>query len=186
MSRSHRQGQPGEDDYRFAVYPSRVRTALVTLGGLGFVALGVVLCLIGLHTQDPRSVPALITGVVSIPFFGLAAAFGLIRLISPQPAVVLDNTGLHDRASLTAAGFLPWREIDNVVCLCLGTQRMLSIGLTDPDAVLARATPLPRLAMRANMRLHGSPVAIPQIILPITVTQLKSEINATRSRSAAN
>lgn len=181
MSRTQRHGKPGEADYRFTVYPSRLRTALVTLGGLGFVTLGVVLCLIGLHTDDPRSGPAMITGVVTIPFFGLAAAFGLTRLISPQPAVVIDNTGLHDHASMIAAGFLPWHEIDTVVNVSFGAQRMLSIRLTDPEATLTRAKPLPRLAMRANRRLTGSPAAIPQIILPITVTKLKTEIDKTRS-----
>lgn len=181
MSRTQRRGKPGEADYRFTVYPSRARTALVTLGGGGFVALGVVLYLIGLHTDDPRSGPTMITGVVTTPFFALAVVFGLIRLISPQPAVVIDNTGLHDHASMIAAGFLPWHEIDVVVSLSFGAQRMLSISLTDPEVTLTRAKPLPRLAMRANMRLTGSPAAIPQIILPITITKLKSEIDKTRS-----
>lgn len=59
---------------------------------------------------------------------------------------------------------------------------MLSITVTDPDAVISRASPWFRAAMRANSKMVGTPVNIPQNTLPMTADELSMELDAYRPR----
>lgn len=178
LDKFHRSGQPGQTDYRFTVYPSRIRLALLALGALVFVLAGAFMCYTALADRTSSQPPVAIfaVGVLAVVFFGCCLLYGVVRLVLPKPAVVLDNTGLYDHASATSVGHLAWPDITDVATLSFGAQRMLSIRLTDPESVLSRASGLRRLALRTNVKLMGTPVNIPQTMLPIPVKQLEAEI----------
>ncbi len=183
MSKTHRVGEPSQDDYRFVVYLSRGKLAVFTLASAAFVAIGVWMCSTVLAGQsDSDSHPpglVFVFGALAIVFFGVALLFGVVRLVSPKPAVIVDSTGVHDHASFTSVGFIPWNEIQLAVATSVGRQRNLSIELKNPETVVERASGLKRLALRANMKMQGTPVHIPQILLPLRVTELESEIDRT-------
>lgn len=160
---------------RLIIFPSRAKIGLVAVGALVFVAIGVALILVG-------EVPTVLAGTASVLFFGVAGAYALRRLAKPTPSVIVDATGVTDNGSAAAAGFLPWHEI---VAIRRGSylgQAMLQIEVADPQAVISRARPWSRPAMRANNRMVGTPVNIPQNVLPMTADQLVGELEAYRPR----
>jgi hypothetical protein len=57
-------------------------------------------------------------------------------------------------------------------------QRMVCVAVHDPAPVLAAAGRMARTAMRANIRLAGTPVTIATTALPFTAEQLIEEIVA--------
>ncbi|WP_323847501.1 STM3941 family protein [Allosaccharopolyspora coralli] len=179
----YRAGQPGQDDYRFVVSQSRGKLALLVLGAAAFVAVGVWMCSTALNAQPGSSSrpPELVLafGALSILFFGACLLWGVTRLVAPKPAVVLDSTGLYDHASAAAVGFIPWSDIELVMEISMGWQRMLSIQVREPEAVVARTSGLKKLALRANLKMMTTPIHIPQTLLPVPVSELEREINRT-------
>lgn len=62
---------------------------------------------------------------------------------------------------------------------------MLAITVTDPVALLARVSLPRRLLMKANHRIVGTPVNLPQVGLPIKIDELSKELDVFRSASDA-
>lgn len=172
MNRIQRSGQPGQVDYRLTAYPSRIRLMLLVLGAFGFVLLGAFLA----YNRSQGGRGSIIVGVIAIMFFGFCGIYGVIRLVAPKPALVLDDTGLYDNASALGAGFIGWDSIHDVVLVDFQKQPMISIVVTDPEAVLSHVSGLKRKAMRANIRLLGTPVNIPKTMVPLSLEQLEAEI----------
>jgi hypothetical protein len=163
---------------RLLIYPSRVKLTLLLAGALLFVVAGAFMVRSG--------GPALtVLGVISVAFFGSALPYFAYRLIKPTPSVIVDQTGIQDHASLACAGFIPWHDVRRYRRRLVGTQPMLAITVTDPAALLARVSPPRRLLMKANQRIVGTPVNIPQVGLPIKIDELGKELDAFRSASEA-
>ncbi|SFE15876.1 hypothetical protein SAMN04487819_108251 [Actinopolyspora alba] len=173
-----RNGQPGQRDYRLAIYPNRIRLGLVILGALVFVLFGVFMCYqaITAMSSAPLAGVFLALSALAIVFFGGCLIYGAVRLAKPKPVVVLDNEGLYDHASFTGVGFVPWREISGAMADNDGTQRMLSVTLFDPSTVLDRTTGWRGFLVRSNARMMGTPVNISQNMVAMPISQLAAEI----------
>ena len=183
-----------------ALHARRGRQVLLVLGAFAFVAVGVLLLLRG-------DLVAAVAGALSVVVFGLFGVLGVRLALRPGPAVVVDRRGVTDRSSATAAGLVPWSEITGLGVWEHRGQRMVTVAVADPEAVLRRAHPWgppaqrgplrgsgragaarvggrpgpprgPRPAMRASMRLTGTPVNIATVALPMTSDELVREIAA--------
>lgn len=161
-------------DPSLVLYPRRGRQVLLTIGSVAFVALGIWLILIG------RPVPV-IAGVLATAVFGLFAAMGMRQLLRRGPALTVDRRGITDTSSAAAAGFVPWEQVTGTGIWEYNKQRIVSVFVRDPEAVIAAATPLARTAMRANLRLAQTPVNIPTTALPLTADELLKELAAFRA-----
>jgi hypothetical protein len=162
---------------RVLIYPSRGKLILLLAGALLFVVAGIFMIRSG-------GTALTVLGVVAVAFFGSALPYFAYRLMRPRPSVIVDQSGIHDHASVACAGFIPWHEVRRYRTRLVGTQPMLAITVTDPGALLARVSPPRRLLMKANHRMVGTPVNIPQVGLPIKIDQLGRELDAFRSSSS--
>jgi hypothetical protein len=162
-----------EPDPSISVYPHRGKQALVLAGSLAFVAGST--WLVTFH-----SLRAVVAGWIGIVVFGLCAVLALRLMLRSGPAVVIDTRGITDRSSVIAAGFVPWQQVTGLSIWRYRGQRVVRVGVLDPLPVLAAAGSLTRTAMRANIRLAGSPVMIAATVLPMTAEQLIEEIAAFR------
>lgn len=158
-------------DPSLTVYPQRGKQVALGLGAVVFVVLGVVLLLSG-------GVVRPVVGVVTILVFGLFGALWVRQMASQRPALVVDTRGITDHASAIGAGFVPWGEIVGLGTWSSNGQTIVTVGVADPAAVLARVGPVARIPMRANVRLCGSPVTLPTNALPFTADELIREIAA--------
>lgn len=170
-----RHGDPHGPDHRIEFHPPRVRMLLLAAGSAAF-AVGCAALVPGLVGEGPLSWLPAAACALGVPFFGAAGVFALRRVLRRAPVVVLDRHGMHDDASLIAAGFLPWAEVLVVRCHSYERQRFLGVHVRDPGLVLQRLGPLRRCLVRANLGLVGAAVNIPQIALPVGVEALWREI----------
>lgn len=160
---------------RLLLYPGRTRLVLLSAGAVAFVAVGALMIAAGNTTL-------IALGAVAASFFGSVLAYLGYRLVRPRASVIVDQSGIHDHASLSAVGFVPWHEVRRYRTRVVGTEPMLTITVTEPEAVLARVSLPRRLLIRMNRRMTGTPVNIPQIALPIRVDELLQELDGFRAR----
>ena len=153
---------------------SRSKLVAVAIGSALFVALGG--WMLSLARQEGLVVGAI--GLAAVTFFGVCGAYALSRIARPTPAVVINREGILDNASATAVGFIAWDEIDQLLEYRFQNQVFLGIVPTNLDAILARQPAWKRAAIKANLGLGAAPVNIPQVVLPMTVSNLLSEIEA--------
>lgn len=149
---------------RHEFHASRRTTVLLLLGALLFVAAG--LWMTGLITSppDPWRIPeglVIGTGWVSVAFFGAAAVFLAVRLVSPRAVVTVDEDGIVDRSSMLAGGAIGWDQIAGTQVVELAGQRFLGLHLHDTEAFLAQQPAVKRKGMQTNQARWGSVVNIP-------------------------
>lgn len=162
------------NDEDVILYPSRWKMALLALGSLVSVLMGVILWTIS-GTPGGAFLRAICIG--DWLFFGYACVFAAGRLLLPRPSLILDERGVTDNASAVGAGLVRWNEITGVEIVERGFTRYLTMQVRDPEGVLARHPAVKRWVMRANWSLGTSPVTIPGT-LPISLDELARMIGA--------
>ncbi|HZB46049.1 MAG TPA: STM3941 family protein, partial [Pyrinomonadaceae bacterium] len=165
---------------------SRTKLVLTILGSCALVAAGAwLLSLDAARIRSGRSFnfffnePSVAygTGLVSILFFGLCGLYAFSKLFDRKPGLVLNSDGVVDNASGVAAGFIPWSEVLGSGVCEVQKQKMLIVGVRDPQKYIARGGALKRALNQANYRMTGSPVAIPSVALKIDFSELVSLFN---------
>jgi hypothetical protein len=162
---------------RLVIYPSRIKTLLVLLGAAAFV----VACIwIGSPGIARRVAPweVFIASYIGVPFFAACGLYALYRLIWRRPALEIDSTGITDAASALGAGHLTWPEVDHIVLYKFYGQLMLGIHPKDPDSILSRLHPVRRSLLKLNNGLGCAPLNIPQVILPMKLSELAELLHA--------
>jgi hypothetical protein len=143
----------------FIAYPSRWRLALLMLGALGFVALG--LWFIGLFGEVPSSRRysegiTIAIGWLCVLLFGLIGLGIAKKLFETGEQLRIGSSGVCWRAWSDQT--IPWSEISNVTTWESNRQRMIILHLRDPARFPAKGC----LAVLAgtNRVLTGGDVAI--------------------------
>ena len=170
-------------DDETVIETSKAKLALIILGSCAFVAGGAwFLSFDAAEIQRERAFgflgnnPLIVYGVglAGVIFFGGCGLYGLAKLFDKKPGLVLNSSGLVDNASAVAAGFIPWSEVTGAGVYEVQKQKMLVVGLRDPQKYVDRGSALRRSLNRANSRMVGSPVAIPSVALKIDFAELVS------------
>jgi hypothetical protein len=148
--------------------------SLVALAtGLVGLAAGVWLLFLG-------GTASLVLGAVLVAFFAVGVVRALLRLVRGRALLVATREGVDDGGSVVAAGFLPWAELGVIEVLPVRGGDALVIGVRDPEAVLARATPARARVARAQAGQLGSPVVLPPTVLPVPARELAADLEALR------
>ncbi len=163
-------GQPQE----IILYPSKVDMLAIALGG------GILALISGQVVARPEefdtSLFVLIVAFLTAELAGLISVWTFYELVKPNPAIIVGREGIRDNASLFSGELLLWEEIADVFPYEDQRATFLGIALKDPEAFLSRQGWIKALVMKRNMRRNGSPVGIPQGVLPVTVDELISQI----------
>lgn len=156
---------------RLVIYPSRAKMALVLLGSIAFVAIGV-----WIGTSDVARGLAIwkvvLASYVGVPFFAACGLYAAYRLVIRRPALEIDATGITDAASAVGAGRLSWDEVDHVVLYKYSGQAMLGIVPKNLDQFLNRQSPMRRSLTKFNMSLGCAPVNVPQVGVSMNLAEL--------------
>lgn len=174
---------PGHPNYRFTAYSSRIQwvaIAIATSAFASFSSIFALSCLLVFAVGQGGSavlVLLIISAFAAVLGFG-GLTYSVARMIKRKPTIILDNTGIHDNGSIAGFGFINWNNIRDLDLRTFGIKRrrMLSIHLTDAEAVLNQASSVKGKAMRANITLIGTPVAIVHGLIAIPLEQLEAEI----------
>jgi hypothetical protein len=166
------------------IYPSRGRVFLALLGSAVFVALGAFLWRIGgIRNQ--------VAAVASCVVFGLCLIFAVIRLISHQPALIINSSCLMDNSSALGGYTVRWDEVEGIYISSVraslfSTQRFLSICLKRPEEFLSRQSAFRARWMKANVALVGAPVNISASPLPVRLEELMAMIQKNLASAQAS
>ena len=92
-------------------------------------------------------------------FFGLSFLYLVYKLLFPKEILFISEKGIEDRSSLTALGFIPWEEVDDVFLSPVGMHRFIEIRLKDGKKIIQKLPFVRRILLRTNTLL-GFPVVI--------------------------
>ena len=160
---------------------SKVKTVLMVLGSLGFVALGVWFLTLDAEaiTEARRfNSPILIygIGVVAIVFFGICGVFAVRKLFDSSPGLILNPQGLTDNSSGISVGFVPWSEVSHVEEHTIQKQKLISVIVDNPQKYMSAGNLLQRKARQANLKMCGTPISLSSKTLKIKHGELQSAI----------
>jgi hypothetical protein len=161
----------GGPEPSLSVMARRGKQVWLVVGAAVFVAIGTWMIVMG-------DLLLIVLGVVCVAVFALFGVLQGRQMLQSGPALVVDRSGITDRSSATPGGFVPWTEITGFGIWQSNGQKIVTVGVADPEAVLARANPIARIAMRASMRMSGTPFNIATTALPFTAEQLIMELMA--------
>ncbi|WP_147328320.1 STM3941 family protein [Duganella sp. BJB475] len=97
-----------------------------------------------------------ILGVTLLFVGALLTAFVLPRLFSSSPALILDETGLFNNATILGSGYASWCDIRELHFGEAERQRLLFVILNQPHQYLERQSRIKRILGRARER-RGDP-----------------------------
>ena len=166
---------------------SAARPANLVVLGVLFTMASVLLFAEGrlLAARDPTSWLALlhvleVLGTLGVGLFGFLSVRLLREIIQAKTVLTIDSGGIDDRASSLSLGRIPW---DQILDLEERVDAML-VHVRDPDALISRAGPLKRLALRLRTRRTGTPVQIGLIGLRIPAEQVRDRMEDEMQRHA--
>ena len=143
----------------FVAYSSRWRVALIMLGAVAFVAIG--LWMVGTFGTPPTSrkyppAEVLTVGWISIFFFGLCGVAMIKRLFDTREQVRIGRSGV--RPSPRYDEIIPWSEIIDVTTNSAHGQKFINLHLRDPARFPQRG--VPAFVVNASKMLGGGDISI--------------------------
>jgi hypothetical protein len=161
---------------------SKIKVLLLIIGSCAFVAIGLWMLQMDsaeIEAQRRFNSPLFVYGLgtLSIVFFGLCGAFGIKKLFDRKPGLVLSSAGILDNSSGVSAGLIPWSEITGFSVLQVQKQKILIVGVADPEKYIEIGGSLKRVLNRANLKMCGSPIAITSNSLKIGFDELLDSCN---------
>ncbi|PZD92957.1 hypothetical protein DNH61_25485 [Paenibacillus sambharensis] len=142
-------------------YPSTRKLLMLLLGSLVFVAMGLLLMMVGLSEED-GSLGMTLVGIVTLAFFGACLLYFVYRLFNRKPSLIINDEWIEDNSSYTAGGRIKWEDIREIALYEMMGQRFLGIKLHDEDAYLQRQSGFKKWLMKVNSGMVQAPVNIPQ------------------------
>lgn len=130
-------------------YNSRWRYALLVLGGLAFVAMG-----IWMIVADGKWG----LGLVEISFFGACAAVGAWQFFDRRPRLQVTDAGIIDRT--LGVGLIAWGDVVDAYVRSLNGQHFVCLVLRNEAKYLGHLSPLKRKMAAANQALGFTPISI--------------------------
>lgn len=130
-------------------YNSRKRHALLTLGSLAFVAIGVFMIVEKGYWGQ---------GLVTVLFFGTGAAVGAWQFFDTRPRLQINDVGILDRT--LGVGLIPWADITDAYVRSINHEYFICLQVLDEQAYLDRLPPLKRKLAGANEALGFTPLSI--------------------------
>lgn len=123
-------------------YNSRWRYALLTLGGLVFVVMGVWMII----ADGKWGV-----GLLAIIFFGMCAAVGAWQFFDTRPRLQITDEGILDRT--LGVGLIPWTDIAHAYVRGINHEYFICLHLHNEEEYVSRLPPLKRKLASANAAL---------------------------------
>jgi len=140
-----------------------------------FVAIGIWMLLSNHNSSNgllSNPVVRRAVAVLGILFFGAAAIIFIRRLASKKPAVIINDNGFIENASMFNWGLVSWGDITGFRKLQVGRTWFIIVMLVNPVDFINRQTGIKRKLVTINGRQYGSPVSIAANGLSITIDEL--------------
>lgn len=173
---------------RVEVSISKRKVALLALGGIAFVALGI--WLFAEANAQTRRPPLYVKSgaIVTILFFGMCTVLALRKLFDRTPGLLLDGKGITDRLTRNfrgaSDGQVMWADIKDVEARKVHGQRYLVLIMKNPTEYVERGNVVARFFRRLDAKLYGSPLYISTGALKMDFENLASMVRAFHQRGS--
>ncbi len=158
---------------------SKMKTILIVLGALMFVALSIkMICdpqsLVSFRYRNPERI--WLTGVIALLFFGLCLIIGF-RTLFGNRRLVIDTAGIYNNAHIYSVEFIPWRDVKGIRQAKVGSNKFILIDIRDPKNYISNATGFFRTRLlKMNQKYYKTPIIISCHILKCNVDELEKNI----------
>jgi hypothetical protein len=134
------------------------RYLTVALAGMAsFATLGLFMIF---GSRGPRwSIVVPLIGVLSVVLFGGLGLALLVRLVSPHPAIYVDESGIAFRSVPFLSGHLRFEEIDRITAVTYGQAAYVELRPKDPTSFIRTQPWVFRWLLRSISRA-GNPVCL--------------------------
>ena len=156
---------------------SKKKIALLFIGAIVFVIFGILFVLTpetfkSSIFRNPETIR--IAGIASLLFFGLCTVFIAKKLFDNKVGLTIDQDGITDNSSATSVGLIEWKDIKGIETLQIVSTRILMLRTDQPDKYIDRAkNGISKRAMKANLKMYGSPLSIISNSLKIKFVDLE-------------
>jgi hypothetical protein len=103
----------------------------------------------------------LVIGLLGLVIFVPITISAVLRAMRNQPALILDADGFTDHASLTSAGYVSWRDVQQIDERPYRRRTFVMLTVTDRAAFRARQSAWHRFLLRINGRQVAADIIIP-------------------------
>ena len=166
---------------RIEIYSSKMKSLLLLIGSIAFVAIGIWLLLEEDNLTGWRARNSIFTrgiGIASIIFFGFGIFVGVKRLIKLEIAVIIDSKGLNVNPKKSLTEFLKWSDINGFEEIKIQSTRIIIIGVENAEYWLNKETSgFRRKLMQFNINNYNSPFNIASARLDISSDKLIETLN---------
>jgi hypothetical protein len=169
-----------DDGQTITVYAKRSRVVQyivqLTIIAAIFAAIGVWLW------SDPRYQMGTVLAAFLVLLLGVFLVFGVARLISRSPVLIVNAEGITDNATLiaTGMGLIPWREIlefyisgPSPRLRILSTRTLIIVA--DDDTIMRKQSLWKRALYALNLGTSTA-VRIPEFLLPMPLEELRAQM----------
>jgi hypothetical protein len=125
---------------------------------LGLACLGILMLGGSWFCTTLPELKAQLAGWAGLVLFGLCSVAIPLKLLRSGPAVIVDESGIHDLRS--SFGTIPWTDIASLWIGSVRSQRFLCIEVFDPNVYLSHLPVHKRLLAHANKSLGFPPITI--------------------------
>ena len=159
---------------------SKKKIFFLLIGATVFVIIGILFILkpesyTTILFRNPEKIR--IAGIASVLFFGLCEVFIGKKLFDNKVGLTIDQNGITDNSNATSIGLVEWKDIKGIEILQIMSTKTLILMTDKPDKYIDRAkNGISRRAMKANHKMHGSPLSIISNSLKIKFEDLESLI----------
>ncbi len=151
---------------------SRIKTLLLIIAAIGFVATGV--WMIAAKDSD---IFLKVIGAVSVLFFGSAIPLGLKKLINNDDGLHLTSNALIIEPDSTQKLVIPWTEIIGFRVVKIQSTKIIVVDVDNPEDWLSReSNPIKRKLMQFNQSTYGTPFNISASGLNLSHNKVLAEL----------
>lgn len=136
------------------------------------------------RTPFKAYIPAIL--YIGGPVMGLLFIYLCYRLPKPKPAVVINDEGIFDNASIFSAGLIRWEKITSVFTYKVMDNSLLGIVPVDLETIIARQSAIKRFFFKLGGEGSLAPFAIPGSVLPMSPEELLTKVQAYQEARVAN
>jgi hypothetical protein len=142
---------------------SKTKMLLLIIIGFAFVAIGIILIIspeafVSTFFRDSRIV--LLSGFISILFFGWVSIINLKKLFSNSIGLRIDENGIYDNTNPYSVGLINWKDIVEIRSKKYKSSKFLLIFVSNPNYYLEKTKGIKRDIVDYNMSVFETPLYI--------------------------
>lgn len=116
-----------------------------------------------------------VLGFIALILFGYFLGAYIPKLRDKLPGLIIDENGVNDNSTEVSIGEISWDSVMAVYRQSVAPNKFMIIKVKDPEAYIARTSGrMQKNALKGNLKIYGSPIAIPSNTLKCRFKELES------------